>query len=76
MNGYARVVVYTWDTSSLRMRRVIQVYEGGLNKGLNNHHGFGRIIDGLQDYLAVGYFNGPRILQGQYLLFEDEKLAS
>ena len=76
LNGYAQVIAYTWDSSKLRTKIVNYIYEGQLSKGIKNHKGFGRIINGVEDFLAIGYFSGPQTLQGQFILFENSKLFS
>ena len=54
LNGVARVLIYKQPTKDGPIESLEQVYEGRLEHG--DPGGFGRLIDGNEDRMFVGFF--------------------
>ena len=66
LNGYAQLTSFKWH-SEKAFKYAEYVYEGRVREGVSQWEGFGRLSEGADNQITVGYFQGFKTIQGKFI---------
>ena len=69
MYGYARVMSYKEKQCCGGDKYTNYLYEGRIDGGINKFNGFGRLINGDDNYLSIGWYQDFQMLNGQFIFY-------